>query len=147
MNAAYDFTILEASNLRHGIDTLVSRLGPGGVQPIIDPFVLDKHADRYRKGGRKLVDLCTTYGVRHTGAHDSAGDALAACRLWPRILNSQPGKFVAQSLPALHQSQIGWRKQQMDSLRNYFDRQGTVHDGCDPSWPLLSGLSAARVAS
>lgn len=140
MNAAYDFTILEAENLRHQVDTLVSRLGIGRLQPIIDPFVLDKYADRYRKGGRKLTDLCATYGVRHTGAHDSAGDALAACRMWPKILAKHAGKFRGQSLPALHQSQVGWRREQMDGLRAYFDKNGTEHDGCDPGWPLLNGL-------
>lgn len=145
MNAAYDLTILEAENLRHHIEGLLIRLGHGGIQPIIDPFVLDKYADRYRKGGRKLVDLCATYDVRHTGAHDSAGDALASCRLWPRILAKHTTKFRGQSLPALHQSQVGWRREQMDGLRAYFDRQGTVHDGCDPGWPLLNGL--ARVVA
>lgn len=145
MNAAYDLTILEAENLRHHIEGLLARRGHGGIQPIIDPFVLDKYADRYRKGGRKLVDLCATYGVRHTGAHDSAGDALAACRLWPRILAKHPSKFRGQSLPALHQAQVGWRREQMDGLRAYFDRQGTVHDGCDPGWPLLNSL--ARVVA
>jgi len=145
MNAAYDCTILEASNHRHGIEGLLVRLGHGRIQPIIDPFVLDKYADRYRKGGRKLVDLCTTYGVRHTGAHDAAGDALAACRLWPRILAKHPNKFRGQSLPALHQSQVGWRREQMDGLRAYFDKQGTAHDGCDAGWPLLNGL--ARVVA
>jgi len=145
MNAAYDFTILEAENHRHSIEGLLVRLGHGRIQPIIDPFVLDKYADRYRKGGRKLIDLCTTYGVRHVGAHDAAGDALASCRLWPRIIAKHPNKFRGQSLPALHQSQVGWRREQCDGLRAYFDRQGTSHDGCDAGWPLLNGL--ARVVA
>lgn len=140
MNAAYDLTILEAENLRHQVEGLLARRGHGGIQPIIDPMVLDRHADRYRKGGRKLVDLCNLYGVRHTGLHDSAGDALAACRLWPRIIAKHPTKFRGQSLPALHQAQIGWRREQMDGLRAYFDKNGTEHDGCDPGWPLLNAL-------
>lgn len=146
MNAAYDFTILEAENLRHGVEGLVARLGHGGIQPVIDPFVMDKHADKFRKGGRKLTDLCGTYDVRHTGAHDSAGDALAACRMWPKIIAKHPAMFRGQSLPGLHQAQVGWRREQMDGLRAYFDRKGTVHDGCDPGWPLLNGL-ARRLAA
>lgn len=146
MNASYDFTILEAENLRHGIEGLLARLGHGGIQPVIDPFVLDKHADKYRRGGRKLVDLCATYDVRHTGAHDSAGDALAACRMWPKILVKHPAKFRGQSLPALHQSQVGWRREQADGLRAYFDKNGTPHDGVDPGWPLLNGLRAVLAA-
>jgi len=145
MNAAYDCTILEAENHRHSIEGLLIRLGHGRIQPIIDPFVLDKYADRYRKGGRKLVDLCATYGVRHVGAHDAAGDALASCRLWPRIIAKHPNKFRGQSLPALHQSQVGWRREQCDGLREYFDKNGIEHDGVDPGWPLLNGL--ARVVA
>lgn len=141
MNAAYDLTILEAENRRHQVDGLLARLGPGKIQPVIDPFVLDKYADPYRKGGRKLVDLCAVYEVRHTGAHDSAGDALAACRLWPRILARHASKFRGQTLPALHQSQVGWRKAQADGLRDYFDRKGIEHDGVDAGWPLLTGMT------
>lgn len=136
-NAPFDLSMLEAENHRHNIPTLIDRLGVGKLSPILDPLVLDKHADKFRKGGRKLVDVCNTYGVRHTGAHDAAGDALAAARLWPRILMTHPTKFRAQTLPALHQSQVGWRADQMTSLRAYFDRQGTAHDGCPPDWPLL----------
>lgn len=138
MNAAYDFTTLEAENTRHGIDTLTARLGAGRIQPILDPYVLDKHADRYRKGGRKLEQLCATYGIPHTGAHDAVADALAAARLVPKILDhpKHARKFRGFTLPALHQAQIGWRREQMDGLRDYFDKQGTEHDGCDPGWPI-----------
>lgn len=137
MNLAFDLTMLEAENRRHGIDTLASRLGGvGKIQPIIDVLVLDKYAHPYRKGGRKLVDLCREYGVIHTGAHDAAGDALAACRLWPRIMAKHATKFRGHTLGSLHQSQVGWRKDQMDGLRAYFDKNGTSHDGCDGSWPL-----------
>lgn len=133
-NAAYDVTLLEWENRRHGVDTLESRLGQ--IQPVLDPLVLDKHADPYRKGGRKLTDVCRAYQVVHGGPHDAAADAIAACRLWPRILERHPRAFVAQSLPGLHVAQSGWRRAQMESLRGYFDRKGITHDGCDPSWPV-----------
>lgn len=138
-NLSYDLTMLEAENRRHGVDTLASR---GSIQPVVDVFVLDKHADPYRKGGRKLDQMCATYGVVHTGAHDAAGDASAACRLWPRLMAKHGRKFPGMTLPALHQAQIGWRKAQMDSLRAYFDRQGTPHDGCCGSWPVHAGCCA-----
>jgi DNA polymerase-3 subunit epsilon len=137
--------MLEAENHRHGIDTLTSRLGPGQIQPIIDVLVLDKFADPYRKGGRKLDQLCATYGVRHTGAHDAAGDALAACRLWPRIMAKHSRKFPGHTLGSLHQSQVGWRRAQMDSLRAYFDKKGTEHDGCCGEWPLHRACATAPV--
>jgi len=136
MNGSFDLTMLEQENRRHGIDTLVDRLGPGKIQPILDVFVLDKYADPYRKGGRKLTDLCTTYGVHHVGAHDAAADALAAARLFPRIMAKHARKFPGHTLGSLHQSQIGWRRAQMDGLRAYFDKAGKPHDGCCGEWPI-----------
>ncbi|NTV39533.1 MAG: DNA polymerase III subunit epsilon, partial [Demequinaceae bacterium] len=50
-NVQYDLTILDAELARHGLVTLTQRL-PGGVRPIVDPLVLDRHLDRYRKGPR-----------------------------------------------------------------------------------------------
>src|SRR5437588_459876 len=45
---------------------------------VLDPRVLDKHADRYRRGHRTLTDLCAHYGVALTAAHDAAADAVAS---------------------------------------------------------------------
>lgn len=149
-NAAFDLTMLEAENRRHEVPTLASR--PKSITPVIDPMVLDKAVDPYRKGvcaqnkqpcdcgavDKKLTSLCLHYGVRHAGAHDAAADALAACRLWPRIIARHPEKFRGFTLSALHQAQIGWRKEQCDSLRRYFDKVGTEHDGIPSGWPIQS---------
>jgi DNA polymerase-3 subunit epsilon len=141
MNGSFDLTMLEAECHRHDVDGLVARLdSPSKVAPVIDVLVLDKYADAYRKGGRRLEQLCATYGVRHVGAHDAAGDALAAARLWPRIIAQHPAKFRGQTLGGLHTAQIGWRRDQCNSLRAYFDRKGTAHDGVDPGWPFHTRL-------
>lgn len=146
MNLSYDLSLLEAECHRHGIDGLVARLGhPTRVGPIVDVLVIDKQVDKFRKGGRKLEQLCEVYGVRHTGAHDAAGDALAACRLWPRIMAKHARKFGGMTVQSLHQSQVGWRKEQADSLRAYFDRQGTEHDGVCGEWPLHRACAPALV--
>lgn len=137
-NAAFDLTLLEAENRRHGQPTLAERLAPKKIGPVVDPFVLDKQMSR-RKGSRKLVDVCKHYGVMLSadGAHDASTDALAACRLFPRIL-AKSKELQRYPLAHLHQMQVKWRKEQMDSLRAYFDKNGTEHDGCDPGWPLLT---------
>lgn len=141
MNLAYDLTLLESENRRHGVDTLTSRLR-NGIGPIVDVSVLDKHADPYRKGGRKLEQLCSVYGVVHTGAHDAGGDALAACRIWPRLMAKHSRKFPAQTLGALHQAQVKWRREQTDGLRAYFDRKGQEHDGVCGAWPVHTDACA-----
>lgn len=149
-NAPYDLTMLEAENRRHGIDTLRSRVAPKPIGPIIDPMVLDKHVDPYRKAicannkkpcgcgavDKTLTSLCLHYGVELVGAHDAAADALAAVRLVPAIIARFPEAFRGFTIGALHQAQIGWRREQADSLRRYFDRNGIEHDGVDPAWPV-----------
>ncbi|UIU47030.1 3'-5' exonuclease [Microcystis phage MinS1] len=143
-NAAYDLTMLEAENARHGVDPLTSRLPRGKVAPILDPFVIDKAVSR-RKGKRTLTDQCAHYTVPHTGAHDAAGDALATGRLVHKVLAAAAktkahARMVEWTPRMLHEAQVRWRVEQMDSLRAYFDRQGIAHDGCDPGWPLHTAL-------
>ena len=46
-NASFDLTLLDAELTRHGIDTLASR--PNAFRNVIDPMVLEKQFDRYRK--------------------------------------------------------------------------------------------------
>ncbi|WP_161962361.1 exonuclease domain-containing protein [Nocardioides speluncae] len=141
-NAAFDLTLLEQENQRYGVPTLMERRRSvnGQIAPVIDPRVLDKYAHPFRKGGRTLVDVCRPYGVVHTGAHAADGDALAACRLVPKILDRHARKFVGQTVDGLHQSQIGWAKAQADGLREYFDKNNKPHDGVDPGWPLYVGV-------
>jgi DNA polymerase-3 subunit epsilon len=139
MNARYDVTLLEAECHRRGVEGLVARRGHvGKIGPVIDPYVIDKAADKYRKGSRKLVDLCATYGVQMVGAHDAAADALAACRLWPRIIARHPETFRGFTLPALHQAQTGWAREQAVSLAAYFNRIGEHEKATSVStdWPL-----------
>jgi DNA polymerase-3 subunit epsilon len=151
-NAPYDFTLLEAENRRHGVASLASRVAPKPIGPVIDPMVLDRFVDPYRKGicaeakhpcgcgavDKKLSSLCLHYGVELTAAHDAGADALAACLLVPKIIARYPFKFRGFTVGSLHQAQIGWRREQMDGLRAYFDRIGTEHDGCAPDWPILT---------
>jgi DNA polymerase-3 subunit epsilon len=177
-NAPYDLTLLEAELGRHDIDTLASR--PAGIRGVVDPMVLDRAYDTYRKscykapgcdpetdrhecggcrgssrgyacGGcgvtdRKLTSLCTHYGVSLVDAHDAAADALAAARLAVRLGGLWP-QIQRWKLGTLHEHQVTWRREQMDSLRGFFDRSGIEHDGCCPEFPLHVRCAPAEVAA
>ncbi|MFG1659032.1 exonuclease domain-containing protein [Micromonospora chersina] len=144
-NLAYDFTILDRELRRHGLPTLEDRLC-GWITPVIDVFVIDKAVDRYRPGGRKLVDLCSHYGVRIDGAHDAEFDALAAARVayrigqrahmptsrlvdlyadrkYPDRLAKTLQSLASMTLTELHQAQIGWYATQAEGLAAYWLRQ------------------------
>ena len=159
-NVAFDFTILDRELRRYGLPTLDERIGRP-IGPIVDVYVVDRWLDPYRKGGRKLTDLCAQYGVKIDGAHDSAFDALAAARVAYRIAQrTQHPLELAQRYQTrkadgglrrfldlgqmtaadLHDAQVGWRREQCDGLRAYFDRNGTAHDGVPGDWPQLPYL-------
>jgi DNA polymerase-3 subunit epsilon len=76
-NAPFDLTMVDRELRRYGYDGLTV----GGL--VVDPLVLDKACDRYRRGSRKLVDTARHYGITLTAedAHTSAGDCLAAARV------------------------------------------------------------------
>jgi len=79
-NLAYDLSLLDRECRRHGLEPVGERLAAArGV--VVDAYVLDKAVDRWRRGSRRLSDVCAHYGVRIDGAHDASHDAVAAARV------------------------------------------------------------------
>ncbi|WP_328632067.1 3'-5' exonuclease [Streptomyces sp. NBC_00356] len=133
MNASYDLTLLDREARRHGVQPLIDIVG--GDLRVIDPRVLDKQIDKFRRGGRKLEDLCRTYEVRLDGAHSADADAIAACRVAWRQGSTRP-ELAELSLDDLHNSQIWWAAEQAASLQEHFrkTRPDAVVEG---AWPLI----------
>jgi DNA polymerase III subunit epsilon len=99
-NAVYDLTLLDRETRRYGLDPLGPALDLAGAL-IVDPWLLDKGLDRYRKGSRTLGAVAAHYGVKAEGAHSADGDALAAARVAWKIANdhaSVTGKSTAELL-------------------------------------------------
>ncbi|MFH8717283.1 3'-5' exonuclease [Streptomyces zaomyceticus] len=128
MNARYDLTLLDREAARHGLPPL-----PHG--PVIDPLVLDKQVDRYRKGRRTLTALCDHYDVPLGAAHTSDADAIAACRVAWRIGSTRPA-LAALSLEELHTEQVGWAAEQAAGLQAHL-RKTDPAAYCPPEWPLI----------
>lgn len=129
MNARYDLTVLDREARRFGIDPL-----PAGF-PVVDPFVLDKRFDQYRRGSRKLTALCEFYKVPIGDAHSADADAIAACRVaWRQ--GQRYRELARLSLDNLHKSQVGWAAAQAASLQEYFRKKdpAAVVEG---AWPLI----------
>ncbi|MDH6139769.1 MULTISPECIES: 3'-5' exonuclease [Kitasatospora] len=134
MNAPYDLTLLDRELRRHQQSTLAARLA-GAELLVVDPRVLDKHVDRYRRGRRTLTDLCAHYGVVLEGAHDAGADAWAALQL-VRALGERHRTALGRFSPAeLHLRQTVWHAAQARGLQDWFDRSG-AHEQVDRSWPL-----------
>ncbi|MFI0768577.1 exonuclease domain-containing protein [Streptomyces sp. NPDC021218] len=139
MNARYDVTVLDREARRYGMTPLTDRLG--GDLRVVDPFVIDKQVDRYRRGSRKLTALCDHYQVRLDGAHSADADAIAACRVAWR-LGQRYERLAAMTLDELHAAQVEWAAAQAASLQEYL-RKSDPTAYCAPEWPLVPHRATA----
>jgi len=148
-NAKYDLTVLDRECRRHGIVP-----PPWQDALVVDPFVLDKWLDRFRRGSRKLADVCAHYGVRLDAAHDAGEDALATARLaWaimhktdavqgrhPEIIGRRASwKQLRDDVDALQVFQRIAAAEQARGLRDYFERQGKHEEAASvrEEWPWI----------
>ena len=93
-NAPYDLTLLDREAKRHGIASPV-------IGNVVDPLVMDKALDTYRKGKRTLEAASELYGVTLDDAHDAGADAIAAGRVAQAIAGKYPDELAvsAEELP------------------------------------------------
>lgn len=127
-NLSYDFTVLDRELRRHNGTHIDDVLGP-----VIDGFVIDKALDPYRKGSRKLTDVCAHYNVQLTDAHTSRGDALAAARLAWRLAQVYSGELA--DLTLVNEKQTNWRANWAANFADYLRQQGKP-EVVDGNWPL-----------
>jgi len=141
MNAPFDLTLLDRELRRHRASSL-DRWFESSTLRVLDPRVLDKHLDRYRKGRRTLTDLCAHYGVTLEGAHDAAADALAALDLVRALGRRFAARLERLSPAELHTLQTTWHAAQARGLQAWFAKSGT-EEIVNPAWPLRPDLPAA----
>ncbi|WP_328402773.1 3'-5' exonuclease [Streptomyces sp. NBC_00390] len=141
MNAPFDLTILDRELRRHRASSL-GRYLQNSPLCVLDPRVLDKHLDRYRKGRRTLTDLCAHYEVVLEGAHDAAADAAAALEVVRAVGRRFASRLERLSPAELHTLQAVWHAAQARGLQAWFARSGTP-EVVDPAWPLRPELPAA----
>jgi len=128
-NASYDLTLLEREAIRYGITPLP---GPG---PVIDPLVIDKAVDRYRRGKRTLTATAQHYGVVLPNAHDAGADAVAAGRVAQAIARAYP-ELAAIAVAELHERQVGWCREQAESYQTWRRANGEPEFTTSGAWPV-----------
>ncbi|QBI56095.1 exonuclease domain-containing protein [Streptomonospora litoralis] len=137
-NAPFDLMVLSGELRRHELTPLTARVGADALAPIIDPLVIDRGADPYRRGPRNLAAMCEFYGVSLREAHTAHGDAAACLELACEIGARRPD-VAALDLPALHARQIEWAAAYARSRQEWLDKRrpghGTVVDG---TWPYTA---------
>ncbi len=126
-NARYDFTVLARESVRYGIDAPTP-------SPVLDPYVMDKQVDRYRRGKRTLTALCEHYGIEFKNAHTSAADVLATLRVAETLAARYPS--LARPAGDLHEAQVVWADRQAASLEEYL-RRADPDVVVERAWPVI----------
>lgn len=142
-NASFDLTLLDRELRRHCQVSL-----DGLVGTVIDPFVIDKELDRYRKGERTLTATCAHYGVKLEGAHTAEGDALAAARVAWRLAQVYPEHL--SRLEELNELQAMWRRDWAEQFEEWLALEAVkagedpaLIEAIDPHWPIRPYQQAA----
>jgi len=130
-NASFDLRILDAELSRHGLAPLAQRLGQP-VAPIIDPLVIDREADRYRKGPRTLTDLMRVYGVPVSGRpHDATDDVMNTLALFDAMARRHA---IMRDPSELHHWQAAAHRKWATHYNDWLIGQGRAPTA-DPVWP------------
>ena len=116
-NAAFDLPLLERESVRHKVAPLSARLG-GEVAPVVDPLVLDRALDRYRKGKRTLSAMAGAYGVAlPEDTHQAHVDALLTLEVLAAIVTRHA--TVASMSPA---ELMGYQREAHATWADSFER-------------------------
>ena len=129
-NAPFDLTLLIAEFRRWQI----------GYEPVfnrvIDPLVIDKATDKYRKGKRQLTVTAALYGYDLTNAHSADADCKAALHIARAICekNFTPDTTIEE----VHQLQIGWKAAQARSFQSYLRKEKDPEAVINQEWPVMT---------
>lgn len=138
-NASYDLTLLERELARHGLATLRERLG-GRLAPVLDPLVLDRVVDRFRRGKRNLDAMCRVYGVSAQGdMHAADVDVIATLDVLEALVRVYP-QIGMEDLARVQELEVSGHRQWARSFNQWLSRQGRTPDA-DESWPLAAALA------
>lgn len=129
-NAPYDLSLLRAEQRRHGVAT-------ADIAPVLDPLIIDKQLDRYRKGKRTLVAVAEHYGVALGNAHDAGEDAIASGKVMQHLARKYANTLPSE-LEEIHAAQIGWAKAQAENFQEYMRRVRDPNFVAEGEWPVRS---------
>lgn len=133
-NGGFDLAILENELTRLGLPTLAQRLGHD-IAPVVDPLVVDRGVDRYRKGKRTLTDMLALFGIEQDGRlHTADVDVSATLDVLRAIVAKHP-QLAASSLADLHREQISWHRTWAENFNTFLEKKGKTPD-VTISWPL-----------
>lgn len=133
-NASFDLTFARAVARRHNV--------PWDLQDLIvlDPHVIDKKIDKWRKGSRKQEAVAELLGVEFDA--DRLHSARYDAEIGVRILRQQGVRSSSRNWATKEFSDrvAGWAVTQQTELQKYFTEKGKTNDDGSPivieiGWP------------
>lgn len=136
-NVQFDMSMLESELARHGLASLASRVPSGQIAPVVDPLVLDRKLDKWRKGKRKLVDMCATYGVlvNAEDLHAADADVIATLDVLQAMAKRYP-TIGDVALADLHSLQMDAHREWALEFAAWLRSRGRTEDLPRPDWPV-----------
>jgi len=128
-NASYDFSILHHEMLRYGLDPI------SDPRPIVDPLVIDRAVDPYRRGKRTLEMATAHYLVKFEDSHTADADAIASGRVAQAIIKTH-AKELSGDAQWLHEQQISWSTAWAENYQQYRRRNGDPGFSANGEWPV-----------
>jgi DNA polymerase-3 subunit epsilon len=128
-NASYDFSILHHEALRYGVLPLENP------RPIIDPLVIDRAVDTYRRGKRTLQMAAAHYAVPLVDSHTADADAIAAGRVAQAILRDHAEQLTGDA-QWLHDQQIQWSHAWAENYQKFRRGNGDERFVASGDWPV-----------
>jgi len=139
-NAKYDLTVLDRECRRYGLETLTDECWSHGVDLfVIDPFVIDRAVDKYRRGKRTLAATAAHYGIElsETEAHTASGDCLAAARIAGKIGRAY-SEVGTLSLGQLQKFQARAHAEWAENFERYLRTKKNEPDAViSRDWPII----------
>lgn len=127
-NASFDLSLIHHEAVRHGVDPL------SDPKPVVDPLVIDRALDQYRKGKRTLDSVSAHYGVSNPAAHDAMGDAVTTGLVVQKMATVFPDAFSVDAA-TLHDQQIEWAKAWEENFYDFLVRNGKPRPQSRGQWP------------
>ena len=126
-NSSFDLGILDRELVRHGAVGLGTGLSMA--TEFFDPIIYDRAMDKYRKGGRKLMDVARHYGIPidESRLHQAEYDVIVTAKLAWILLKKSPFP-----LDELQSKQVSFKKEWADGLTSYFAKTNKTEDDGSP---------------
>lgn len=135
-NASYDITLVNQELRRHHLGSFEERL-EGAPMLVVDPLVLDRALDRFRKGKKTLTEMAPVYGVTASpDAHTAEVDVAMTLDVLAGIAGKYP-QLAAMSALELTDYQRQAHREWAQDFEKYLRKQGR-DASIDREWPQIT---------